>query len=92
MADRGTVSFTYQTTDQLKAVTLTVTADGIELDDALDLIAEGAEARGWTVSRTQVVETVTRPGRERKPKPVDAVPVVVAAGEPAQVKRVRIGG
>jgi hypothetical protein len=92
MPDQGTVSFTVHTTDQIKAATLTVQAEGIALDDALDLIADGAEAAGYTVTRTQVVETVTRPGRARGPKPEKADPVTVVEGEPARIRRVKVKG
>lgn len=90
MPDQGSISFTWRTADQVKAATITVQAEGIDIDDALDVFADGAEAGGYTVTRTQVDERVTRPGRERKPKPAKAEPVVVVEGEPAQTRRVKI--
>ncbi|MGE3795974.1 MAG: hypothetical protein AB7I38_18895 [Dehalococcoidia bacterium] len=90
MADQATVNIQWETDDQTKVATIVVEASGIELDDALDLIADGVEARGYTVTRTRVVEQVTRPGRERRPRPAPAEPVVVAEGEPARIRRVKI--
>ncbi len=90
MADHATVSIQWQTADQTKVATLVVQAEGLDLDDALDLLADGAEARGYTVTRTQVAEQVTRPGRERRPRPAPVEPVVVAEGEPARIRRVKI--
>ena len=90
MADQATVSIQWETDDQTKVATLVVEASGLDLDDALDLIADGAEAHGYQVTRTQVVEQVVRPGRERRPKAAPVEPVVVAEGEPARIRKVKI--
>ena len=89
--DSVTVSITYRTMDAIRVGTVVLTGSGVDLEDAADLLADGAEAAGHEVTRVQVVETLTRPGRERRPRPALAATVAVdGAGEPARTVKRRI--
>lgn len=65
MTDQGSVSFTYDDDGKTAVGQITVDATGIDLDDALNLLVSALEASeaGYTVTRAQVTETVTRDKR-----------------------------
>ncbi len=66
MADAGSVSFTYDQDGKTEIGQISVTVEGIDLDDTLNLLVTALEASkdpAYTVTRAIVTETVTRDKR-----------------------------